>query len=292
MSIPKSLFALVATSAFLAAPSLLQGAVTPLFTEDLSAFDVKIETDDPPFHVNTVVPPVTVFNDGNALLMYDYATDDKPELQGELASALLSPFRIDFQSYNQSTNDTSNAIRFRMANLGDSISSESRSAFSVSWQADGELTAKYQGIADGNPGDVDTLSSDPLVGVHDITMIANGAISGNFYYGLFGETRSLQPLSYDVYIDGVLLNDSADPDFANGMKFTLLYSQATYDPTLGLQRHGLLGNSDSAVDPDYLFDNIILRTGADMGVIPEPTSAALLLIGLLALGRSLNGRKA
>jgi len=280
----------LAAMAFVGGSLTASADVFDIFTEDLSAFDEKIEDNSgfEAFFGNDVVPPVTVFNDGNALHMFDLAPFEKPEVRGEYTSAangsnapLTGPFRIDFQSINQSTNDSSKAIRFRMANAGLSISSESRSAFSLSFQADGDFTAKYSGIADGNASDVDTLNSDPLVGAQSISMIANGATAGTYAYNVFGVARVLDPLHYDIYINGVLLNDSPDADFANGMQFHTEKSAGNYDPALGLSQFGLLGSSDSDVDPNYLFDNILLKTGAD--IIPEPSILGLALVGMLVV---------
>jgi hypothetical protein len=273
-------------------------SVFDVFTEDLNAFDEKVEdnTGSEAFFGNVVVPPVTVFNDGNALHMYDLAPFEKPEVRGEYTSAangsnpaLTGPFRIDFQSNNMSIPETSKAIRFRMANFGKSITSESRSAFSLSWQADGDFTAKYSGVLDGDANDVDTLNSDPLVGVQSITMIANGATAGDYSYTLFGGPRTLHPLHYDIYINGVLLNNDPDPDFANGMQFHTEKSATDYNPALGLSHFGLVGSSDSDVGPDYLFDNILIKTGSD--IIPEPSMAALVMIGglLIAVRRERRG---
>ena len=170
-----------------------------------------------------------------------------------------------------------------MANTGKSISSEGRSTFSVSWQADGKLTAKFQGSADDDPNDVDTLGSDPLEGVQDVTLVASGP-TDSYSYSLFGTSRTLDPLSYDVYINGELLNatvegDALHDDLKNGLAFHTIRSAADYDPSLGIQRFGLIGSSNSNVDPDVLFDNIILRTGADIAPIPEPGTSLLLLMG-------------
>ena len=150
----------------------------------------------------------------------------------------MEPFRIDFQSFDQSTDLSSSAIRFRMANSGKSVVSESRTAFSLSWQADGKFTAKY----DRGDGGVSTKSTFLSKGfVSDITMIANPADSGTYSYSLFEETRTLNPTSYDVFIDEVLFT----ADFDNGLPFTLTKSQVDYEPELGLQRFGLFGSSSS-----------------------------------------------
>ena len=97
-------------------------------------------------------------------------------------------------------------------------------------------------------------------------MIANPADSGTYRYSLFEETRTLNPTSYDVFIDELLFT----ADFENGLPFTLTKSEVDYEPELGLQRFGLFGSSNANVDPDYLFDNIILSTGADItGDLPD-----------------------
>lgn len=267
------------------APTFLQAAVITLydgeqatFTDDLAAFNaVQDLGDGSTYAVENVAAP-TAFGTGDALRMYDFSTADKPELQGEFASALTGAYRIDFQGLNQSANSSSIAIRFRMANSGKSISSQSRTAFSLSWQADGKITAKFSdsGLNDGNANDADTKSSAALTGVHDVSIIGNNDVSATYAYSLFGESRVLNAQSYDVYIDGALLNSGSDAWYANGMKYTLEYSAANYDPSLGIQRFGLIGSSSSSVDPDVEFDNIILRTGND--IIPEPAA-----IGLMAL---------
>jgi hypothetical protein len=268
--------------AFAVMTSASRAAIIEWFTEDLDAFDAFQDLGDGvnPYGVQIVPEGSSPFSDGNAMRMIDFYDEDKPELQGELSAPLFEPFRIDFQSFNQSPASSSSAIRFRMGNSGQSITSESRVAFSLSWQADKRFTAKYNGSSDGNPNDIDTTNSTALTNVADITMVANGALAGTYTYNLFGLTRTLNPLSYDIYIDGQLFNDSSPGDakhdeFKNGMLFHSNAS-ASYNPALGLQRFGLVGSSDANVDPDVLYDNIILRTGAN---IPEPASLVLAFAG-------------
>lgn len=265
--------------------STSRAAIVDIYTENLDAFDAAQDLGDGTFYaVQTVPEGSSPMADGNAIRLFDFSPDDKPELQGELAAPLLEPFQIDFQSFDRSTVASSSAIRFRLANSGSSISSESRSALSLSWQSDGEFTAKYNGSADGSTTDVDTTSSEQLVGVQDITMIANGALAGTYTYNAFGVERTLNPQSYDIYINGELLNDSMDgdanhDDFKNGLLF---HDRPTddFDATLGIQRFGLIGSSNSNVNPDVIFDNIILRTGDDITAIPEPATVILATLGL------------
>lgn len=265
----------------LAAPAMLQAAVITLYDgstgnigTDTAAFNVHQDFDDggdPAVETVYNVAAPTPFGTGNAMVMVDMVTTDKPELRGELGAPLTGAYRFDFQAYNQSTYGGSKAIRFRLGNTGENVGSEGNTPFSLSWQADGKVTAKYD---DG--GSRSTLSSDPLLNqVLNISVIGNNSTSTGYGYSLFGETRSLNMSSYDVYINGVLFN--SDVEFANGLAYTLP-SSSGYDPALGTQAFGLLGSGNSDIGPDVMFDNIILRTGTD--VIPEP--ATLSLMGLTA----------
>ena len=287
-------------TAILLAPVVLQAAVYTLYDgatgdidADTSAWDATrdfTESGTGVVMIENIAPP-TPFNDGNAMSFKNMVTTDKPELQGEVASLAGGPltdaFRVDFQSYNNSSNYAgSEAIRFRMANSGKSITSESRSAFSVSWQSDGRINGKYSdhGLNDGVANDVDTKSFSVandnlnLYKVIDVTIIGNAKETGTYSYSLFGESRTLNPQSYDLYVDDgsgwVLVNSGSDPWYANGLSFHLEKSAAEYDPALGIGRFGLVGSSDSNSGTQMMYDNILLKTGAD--VIPEPATLGLL----------------
>jgi hypothetical protein len=243
------------------------------------------------------------FGTGNAMRIFDLAPDEKPEVQGEFgefdmadppaftSTPMTEPFRIDIDFNNrnvyvpssESDTDGNHAIRFRMANSGQSITSESRSAFSVSFQADGRMSIKYSGLGDvdgngdpaPNPNDVDTIFTDPLVGPQTVTIVANGNIAldndfitplegvADYTYTLFGQTRTLHSLHYDVYLNGVLVNDDSGPDEANGLQFHTERS-TSYFADDGLGRFGLVGSSNSDTLPDYDMDNIVVRTGDDI----------------------------
>ena len=250
----------------ISAPNAL-AEVVPLFTEDLDAFDARQDIGDGELHGVDIIPAAeSPFNDGDAFRIFDFNTGDKPELQGEFLDPFIDePFRIDFQSFNQSVDESSSAIRFRLANSGKNVGSEGRVAFSLSWQADGRFTAKYE-REDGTVGTKGIFL--PSETVSEITMIANPSLEQTYTYTLFDETRTLSATSYDVFIDELLYSS----DFEMGMPFHLTRSADEFDPTLGIQRFGLIGSSNANVDPDYLFDNIILRTGEDISPgIAAPT---------------------
>jgi hypothetical protein len=70
-------------------------------------------------------------------------------------------------------------------------------------------------------------------------------------------------LHYDVYLNGVLVNDGTTADQANGLQFHTERS-SSYFADDGIGRFGLVGSSNTDTFPDYDFDNIVLRTGADI----------------------------
>jgi hypothetical protein len=242
--------------ATLSSPVSVLALSTNIFTEDLSAFDVAQDVGDGSTFGVEVIPAPTPFDDGNALRMFDFSSGGKPELQGELDETLFSGFRVDFQSLNQSTVTSSNSIRFRVANSGKSITSGDRSAITLSWLADGSLAASYYDVA------TEMMTSNisaVLVGTNDITLIANGTTNLNYSYDLFGVARTLNPLSYDLFINGSLLNDAGvTPGIpTNGLTFAEV---PEYTPALGIKRFGLVGSSIDATDPDIWFDNILLES--------------------------------
>jgi len=252
--------------AALSSPASVLALSTNLFTEDLSAFDVVQNVGDgTTFGVEVIAPP-TPFNDGNALRMFDFSAGGKPELQGELDETLFSGFRIDFQSLDQSVITNTTAIRFRIANSGKAITSGDRSALSLSWQANGMLTASF----DTGTGTVSSINSAALLGVNDVTLIANGTTNLTYSYDLFSLPRTIDPLSYDVYVNGVLLNDSGS--FTNipstGLPFSVV---PEYTPGLGIKRFGLVGSSNPETDPDVWFDNILLES-FEIPASPQPIS--------------------
>lgn len=282
-----------------------QAATLDLYTENLDTFNDAGRTDlgdgVEPYGVFTLTgvaappQPASPFGTGNAIRVVDLTDLDKPEIHGQLANPLFEPFRIDFQSFNASTVDTTKAIRFRMGNNDLNVTSEKRAAFSISWQADGDIGGKYSGAEDGI-GDVDTKNSDPLTGVQDVTMIANADLSDSYTYNIHGETRTLDPLHYDLYIGGVLLNssspgDAKHDDFKNGLQFHYDKSDNEYDTSLGLQQFALFGSGTSDTGPDVYFDNIIMTTGTDIGnTVPEPSSL-LALMSATALTTSFGRRR-
>jgi hypothetical protein len=103
------------------------------------------------------------------------------------------------------------------------------------------------------------------------------------YTGPGGTNGVLDPHSYAIYIDGILLQPETTNVTANGdyaFQNSSFYSQGT------LGRLGLItGGSSTASGIDFLIDNISLSA------IPEPSTFALLGAGGLLLIGALRRRK-
>lgn len=234
-----------------------------IFTEDLTAFDTKVDLGDGTTYgvvVTNGTPAACPFGTGDAMRLFDFLNGDKPELQGELDAPIFEPFKITFQACNQSvSSNASPAIRWRMANSGKQITKESRCALSVSWRVDLTFSANYL----TSSGTVSNVETAPLTGVHDFVVVGNGFTNDTYSYSFAGESRTLDPLTYDVFVDNILLN--SDPAFSAGLPFTVNLAPGVpadnYDPNLGMQRFGFVGSSNSDVDPDVWFDNVILGIG-------------------------------
>lgn len=250
-------------AAALSGPAFAQSL--EIFTEDLSAFNSSVDLGDGINDGVVLLSEGSPFGSGVYARYFDFNSSDKPETQGELPSAILGPFQISFQSVNQSvSSDGSPAIRWRMANTGTSIASQANSAFSLSWHADRTFSASY--LTTSNT--IASVSTAPQsTDVHEFMVVGNGSTNETYGYTLEGISRMLNPLSYDVFIDGELLN--SDAAFEGGLGFAA-GAAAQYDPVLGLKRFGLIGSSDADVDPDVLYDNILLNIG-EIAVNPPVT---------------------
>lgn len=230
------------------------GASFVIFDENLNAFGSALNGDWVAYAPLVVAPP-NPFNDGNALHMWDTSASGKVEAQGETGSSILSGFEVTMQAQNQSgSSDTNSAIRFRMGNAGKSMSSESRAAFSLSWFEGGDFSASYGTVS----GTVDSVRTFLGNATNEVKLVANGTVNLDYVYTNSAmEVRTLSPLSYDLYIDDVLLNDTGNfPEIPNtGLPFAEV---PEYTPESGIQRFALIGATTANMANSVWFDNVVL----------------------------------
>ena len=232
--------------------------------EDASDFAgiSEVESDGTTFVVENITN--SAIGDGDALRIFDGSDTRKPQAYWDLDDTINDAFRLDFSAAianADSMNQNDILLRFGNNNT-DRPDSSSRTFGTFSFEQDGSL--KSDGSTRG----------DFLAGPLDISIVGN-INSTPLTYTLFGVDRTLDPLSTDLYVDGVLVEASEALNIGSNI--------VVAD---GINEFGFLGQSDATVGGDFSFDNVILFTGSDIStsVVPEPSSAALLMGGLFSLG--------
>ncbi len=198
------------------------------------------------------------------LHIFDFSTGDKPEAYVYMDSPLMNGFQVDFDFRNVSmatyTADGTAAgtasdgeIRFRFGNDTDPTSN-SKTGLQLGFKWDNDFRLGY----DNGSGGLSTtsVSGDHAADtVYSVSVVANNSVSNTLDFTYAGTSYTLQPLTYSIFVDGAL----ADQDIL------LQTGDSGYDPALGITRWGFLGDSDSKGGADVYFDNIVLKTGADIG---------------------------
>ena len=105
------------------------------------------------------------------------------------------------------------------------------------------------------------------------TVLANNAATAQNYTPFGGGSGTVAPNTYDLFIDGNFIQNYTLGDLETG-----------FDPALGFGSFGFRSSGNADLGTEVLFDNITIGINADNGFItavPEPSSAALLLVGLV-----------
>lgn len=164
-------------------------------------------------------------------------------------------------------------ILFRGGNDGAGLASISRSGFSVEIQSDGSIVYAY----DDNTPDR-TSSATASFGVDtpvSVDVVVNTATSGDLNYNVGSNPVALGPQQFDLYVNGVAVDTGLN----------LLNSEANFDGSLGIQDFWFLtGGSSAETGSEHQIDNWVFKSGADITVVPEPSTALLGCLALLTLG--------
>ncbi|MGJ8696377.1 MAG: PEP-CTERM sorting domain-containing protein [Verrucomicrobiaceae bacterium] len=254
--------------AILLAPAV-HGAIYSLYTDASSeaGFNERHETDGTTFIADTVVGS-GAFGTGDALRIADLSGTDKPEVVWNSSvfggADITSAFRLDLDVMNNiAPTGGSVDINLRFADSGDSIGSSGNQLNTISFEESSAIK-------------VNGSTKHTLLGPTAVSFLINVDILNSLQYTFGDQTNTTLPAgSIATFIDGVLVSTDANN---NG---------AGFDPSTGVNKIGFTGESDAKLGADFLFDNIVLSTGSDAGIlaVPEPSSAVLLLGALGLLGR-------
>ncbi|MEX0323377.1 MAG: hypothetical protein AB3N63_14540 [Puniceicoccaceae bacterium] len=199
------------------------------------------------------------------LRMADFSTSDKPEAYVYLTSPMMDGFQVDFTFRNDSqatyTADGTAAgtasngeIRFRFGNDVDPTSN-SKTGLQLGFKWDADFRYGYDNGSNGGLS-TSSVSGDHAAGTtFAVSVVANNSTTNALNFTMGGMAYTLQPLTYSIFVDGAL----AEQDIL------LQTGTGDYDPAAGISRFGFLGDSDSKGGADVYFDNLVLKTGADIG---------------------------
>ncbi len=253
--------------AYLASPG--QAGVVSLYQDasDEAGFNNRHEFDGTTYIANTVIGS-NAFGTGDALRIADLSAVDKPEVVWDsnvFGGDVTTAFRLDLDALLNAPATTGSVdINLRFADSGDSIGSSGNQLNTISFEESGRLKI--------NGSTVHTFT-----GPTSVSFLTNVDDVNSITYTAFDQIgATLAADSIATFVNGVLVDTRGNN--VNGTGF---------DNSLGVNKLGFTGESDSKLNADYLFDNITFLTGADAGIVtavPEPSSAALILSGLFSLG--------
>jgi hypothetical protein len=190
--------------------------------------------------VDSGTTPANLAGTGTGLRFFDYSVTAGVRALQDIA--LPSGFKLEVTFYNNNY-DTLNTFQgptLRFGNTGASLASSTNTAFYINFRKDDVVRAYYTGGAyDGV-----TVSASAA---HVLTLYVNADTTNQLTYEGPSATRTLDPMSFDAYVDGVLIGTTA-----NGMLFI---NPAGYTPADGIGRFGF-NTSSTHVGADFTFDDL------------------------------------
>lgn len=190
--------------------------------------------------VDATTTPPNLAGTGSGMRIYNYPPT-AVNVRAFQEFALPGGFRFEVTFYNNNS-ESENAWhgpRLRFGNTGGSLQTGSHAAFEILFRKDDRVRAAS---ADG-----DTEMTFAPATAHVLTLYVNPRTSGQITYEGPTSTRTLDPMSYDAYVNGVLVGATA-----NGMPFL---NGADYNEALGIGRFGW-NISSAHYGGDYTFDDL------------------------------------
>lgn len=183
--------------------------------------------------------PPNPIGEGGAMRFYDYSTTAGTRAFEDVSLPRAFKLELFFANLNVETTNPWEGPTLRFGNTGAALASSSNAAFYVNFRKDNTVRA-YHG-----DGYTDLVPSAD--GVHRLTMYVNANETASVTYEGFSASRTLEPMSFDVYVDDVLVGTS-------GAGFPFI-NPAGYDRGKGLGRFGFV-TASTQQGADFVFDRI------------------------------------
>lgn len=196
------------------------------------------------------------------LRVADLSTTAKPEASwtsGSFGGDINTAFLLTLDAINNATVIGGSVdINLRMSNPGVSLGSKSNQLTTISFEQSDSIK-------------VDGSTAHNTAALTSYGFLINVDPTSSLQYTYGDQTNATLAADTTItFVNGVLTHTKLNPSGGTG-----------FDNSLGVNRIGFVGESNSKTGVDYSFDNVVLSTEADAGilVVPEPSSALLSLLG-------------
>ncbi len=214
--------------------------------DDLTAFTLIAPAEstgqDGVVLVDATTTPANRAGAGTGMRFYSYSNTVNLRAFQEFAFPGGFKFEVSFYNNNSTTTTPTEGPRLRFGNTGALLQTQANAAFEILFRKDDTLGASFAGGTTNTP----VTPATP----HVLTLYVNAQTTGQITYAGSASSRTLNPMSYDAYVNGVLIGTTE-----NGMPFM---NGAGYDPALGIGRFGW-NISSTHIGGDYTFDDLSIK---------------------------------
>jgi hypothetical protein len=254
----------------------LPAAITPMIGPDLPVFFNR--SFDPAFGAydaeiggaDWVTGAANPLGGDGALRFTDQSGFVAPRILGKLDEPITTQFRISMRAYNNvhvAGGSRGARLRFGANDVG-LMTSEIRTAATITFKQDNTIQAKGD-----LPGSAGALVAQPIAlqTAYEVDIIVNVHRTSSYTYQYRGTELTLEPASYHVMVDGVLLPGMP----AAGLGFALVAGSdyAAYAESFGglVDQIGFVSAS-ADIGVDWYFADMVLATGADIPLAGDPVT--------------------
>jgi hypothetical protein len=240
----------------------------------------------------TLASTVVALGSGNnAVNMYDYSTTANTRLEQDFTAMSSAHLSLSFtRNANITPAGTTSGFYLALGTFGASQGTSANRALDIRLYNDG--TYRFERASQNPDGTFGAVSltgaatfeaAGTTYSTHTLDIFGYSGTTGGStlsYTGPDAVARILDPKSYAVFIDNVLVTPSTANLTANGNYG--FYTSTFYSGAGDLGRFGLVTGASNLPGMDFLVDNIVLST------IPVPEPSACILFGaggLLVLWR-------
>lgn len=223
---------------------------------------------------------------GFRMWSFEFGSYSRADASYRFPENLTGGFRISWKALNQNyywVDSGKRKVALRGANQ--SVAEDVINSSSTNYQnlvelyADGTVGGAWNRFEDGtgassyvtDPGGGEGPDPVPL-SPHTFDLVVNASTADNLTYVLHGTERTLHPMRMDLFIDGLL---ATPPENVNGSPYE---DKSGFDDLLGFGTFSFTTATSGHSQTDFVFDQIYIRTGADVNDGSEPAGNPIAVV--------------